>query len=105
MSCNSICSHDYNHWLQEGKEMFEDIILDISDFWQTFDWFGLASYQVIMSALDLILIILGNNLLMSLIIFYLASRWNRERQILTTSISSALNNGIRHRVNMQRRIL
>jgi len=85
--------------------MFENVLIDLSYVWESFDWFGLASYSIIMTALDLILILLGNNVFMVLVIFFLTSRWGKEQQKLEAALAEELNRGVLYRVNMNRRVL
>jgi len=75
------------------------------EFWEEFNWFGLVDNEIAMTTRDFLILYLGNNAIMALIIFYLASRWGAENQKRSNSAALAKNQNGAFRVDLDRRIL
>ena len=64
-----------------SKVMFGEFGATIMSVWQNFGGFDLISYRLVMTMADLVLILLSNNILMVLIMYYMTIRWAKERKI------------------------
>jgi len=60
--------------------MFEEFYYLAKRVFGDLDWFGLSDNQLVMGSFDFLVLLLGNNVFMVLLTFFLASRWGAENE-------------------------